>query len=84
MSDTLVLPALTATHPALGSLPGTTTLSRESEARSWTLGSLHAAIQLLDRLYDEGASECELVVLGPSTYVVRQPAPSPAGTDRCR
>jgi hypothetical protein len=72
MGDTLTLPALTATHLVPDAISGSEDATGASPTQCWTVGSLAAAKQLLDRLYADGASECELMVLGPSLYMVRR------------
>jgi hypothetical protein len=72
MGDTLTFPPLTATHPVPDAISRSKDSTGDSVSECWTLGSLAAAKQLLDRLYADGASECELLVLGPSLYMVRR------------
>lgn len=72
MGDTLTFPALTATHPVPDAISRSADATGDSYPQCWTVASLAAAKQLLDRLYAEGASECELMVLGPSLYMVRR------------
>ena len=66
MSDTLTFPALTASEPA-----PTRTATDLVPPHAALVGDLTAVERVLDRLYAAGATECEIVVLGPSTFVVR-------------
>jgi hypothetical protein len=72
MGDTLTLPALTATHSVPEAISRSGDATGVSAPQCWTVASLAAAKQLLDRLYADGASECELLVLGSSLYMVRR------------
>ena len=69
MADAINHPGLKATVP-----PAEATAPAAPGAADWqslTVVSVPEAERLLDQLYAGGATECELLVIGPATIIVR-------------